>query len=618
MTETDGTRPRRYLLTMFPYPSGDLHMGHAEVFAITDVVARYWRAKGYDVLNPIGWDSFGLPAENAAIRRGEHPAVFTEANIATQAASIRRYGVSFDWTRRLHTHEPGYYRWTQWLFARLYERGLAYRAQADVNWCPADRTVLANEQVVDGSCERCGTPVVARSLTQWFFRITAYADRLLDDMDLLADGWPAHVLTMQRNWIGRQVGPEGPTYRLHDWLVSRQRYWGAPIPVVHCPACGEVLVPDDQLPVELPHLEGAELVPGDVSPLAGARDWVETTCPRCGGPAERDTDTMDTFVDSSWYFLRYLSPGYEEGPFRPEDAARWMPAALYVGGVEHATMHLLYARFVTKVLYDMGLVPSPEPYARLMNQGQVINKGRAMSKSLGNGVDLAAELDRHGVDAVRLAILFSGPPQEDLDWADVSPGAMRRFLTRVLRLAGPAAAPAEAQAGAPAEAPGQGVRPTPSPLRRAVHRAVHDIDGLVDSGRFNVALARLMELVGEIRRTPGTDPAHREAASAVAVLLGLFAPHVAQDLWERLGGTTPVAAEPWPAVDPDLLVDRDVEAVVQVDGKVRDRLTVAADVTAEELERVALARPAVVRAVGGSGVRRVVVRPPHLVNVVRG
>src|SRR5690606_33287247 len=278
MTETDGTRPRRYLLTMFPYPSGDLHMGHAEVFAITDVVARYWRAKGYDVLNPIGWDSFGLPAENAAIRRGEHPAVFTEANIATQAASIRRYGVSFDWTRRLHTHEPGYYRWTQWLFARLYERGLAYRAQADVNWCPADRTVLANEQVVDGSCERCGTPVVARSLTQWFFRITAYADRLLDDMDLLADGWPAHVLTMQRNWIGRQVGPEGPTYRLHDWLVSRQRYWGAPIPVVHCPACGEVLVPDDQLPVELPHLEGAELVPGDVSPLAGARDWVETTC----------------------------------------------------------------------------------------------------------------------------------------------------------------------------------------------------------------------------------------------------------------------------------------------------------------------------------------------------
>ncbi|MEU4365663.1 class I tRNA ligase family protein, partial [Promicromonospora sp. NPDC023987] len=430
----DGARPRRYLLTMFPYPSGDLHMGHAEVFAITDVVARYWRAKGFDVLNPVGWDSFGLPAENAAIRRGEHPAGFTEANIATQAASIRRYGVSFDWSRRVHTHEPEYYRWTQWLFARLHERGLAYRAAAEVNWCPDDRTVLANEQVVDGACERCGATVVARSLTQWFFRITAYADRLLDDMSLLEPGWPAHVLTMQRNWIGRQDGPDGTSYRLHDWLVSRQRYWGAPIPVVHCPGCGEVVVPDDQLPVELPHLEGDQLVPGDVSPLAGAQDWVRTTCPRCGGPAERDTDTMDTFVDSSWYFLRYLSPGYEGGPFRPEDAARWMPAALYVGGVEHATMHLLYARFVTKVFYDMGLVPSSEPYARLMNQGQVVNHGRAMSKSLGNGVDLAAELDRHGVDAVRLAMLFSGPPEDDVDWADVSPEAMRRFLTRALRL----------------------------------------------------------------------------------------------------------------------------------------------------------------------------------------
>ncbi|MFI6425038.1 class I tRNA ligase family protein [Promicromonospora sp. NPDC050880] len=603
----DGARPRRYLLTMFPYPSGDLHMGHAEVFAITDVLARHWRAKGFDVLNPVGWDSFGLPAENAAIRRGEHPALFTEANIATQAASIRRYGVSFDWTRRLHTHEPAYYRWTQWLFARLYERGLAYRAEAEVNWCPGDRTVLANEQVVDGMCERCGATVVARSLTQWFFRTTAYADRLLDDMSLLEGGWPAHVLTMQRNWIGRKHGPDGPTYRLHDWLVSRQRYWGAPVPVVHCPDCGEVLVPDDQLPVELPHLEGDELVPGDVSPLAGARDWVRTTCPRCGGPAERDTDTMDTFVDSSWYFLRYLSPGYDAGPFRPEDAARWMPAALYVGGVEHATMHLLYARFVTKVLYDMGLVPSPEPYARLLNQGQVINHGRAMSKSLGNGVDLAAELDRYGVDAVRLAILFAGPPEDDVDWADVSPDAMRRFLARVQRLA---------DAGPSAAVDARGT--APSHLRRAVHRAVQDVDELVEAGRLNVAVARLMELVGQVRRGPGAGPERDEAVAAIAVLLSLFAPHAAQELWERLGRTTPVAAQPWPEVDPALLVVSEVEAVVQVDGRVRDRLTVAADVTAEDLERAVLGRPAVVRALGGRVVRRVVVRPPHLVNVVRG
>ncbi|WP_460885957.1 class I tRNA ligase family protein [Promicromonospora xylanilytica] len=614
----DGSRPRRYLLTMFPYPSGDLHMGHAEVFAITDVVARYWRAKGFDVLNPVGWDSFGLPAENAAIRRGEHPAVFTEANIATQAASIRRYGASFDWSRRLHTHEPAYYRWTQWLFARLYERGLAYRAAAEVNWCPADRTVLANEQVRDGACDRCGTAVVRRSLTQWFFRITAYADRLLDDMSLLDPGWPAHVLTMQRNWIGRREGPDGATYRLHDWLVSRQRYWGTPIPVVHCPACGEVVVPDDELPVELPHLEGDELVPGDVSPLAGAHEWLRTRCPRCGGPAERDTDTMDTFVDSSWYFLRYLSPGYDGGPFRPEDAARWMPAALYVGGVEHATMHLLYARFVTKVLYDMGLVPSPEPYARLMNQGQVINQGRSMSKSLGNGVDLAAELDRYGADAVRLAMLFSGPPEDDVDWADVSPAAMRKFLARVLRLVPPPGPSPHGSGSLPARLPAGAT----DALRRTVHRTVHDVDGLIEAGRFNVAVARLMGLVGEVRRAVsdgGTDAAaHREAVAAVAVLLSLFAPGTAQDLWERLGRTTQVAAQPWPAVDPALLVTAEVEAVVLVDGKVRDRLSVPADVVAADLERAALERPAVGRALGGRTVRRVVVRPPHLVNVVPG
>jgi leucyl-tRNA synthetase len=503
-----------------------------------------------------------------------------------------------------------------------------------VNWCPKDRTVLANEQVVDGACERCGTAVVARTLTQWFFRITAYADRLLDDMSLLEPGWPAHVLTMQRNWIGRQDGPDGPTYRLHDWLVSRQRYWGAPIPVVHCPRCGEVVVPDDQLPVELPFLEGDQLVPGDVSPLAGARDWVRTTCPRCGGPAERDTDTMDTFVDSSWYFLRYLSPGYDGGPFRPEDAARWMPAALYVGGVEHATMHLLYARFVTKVLYDMGLVPSPEPYARLMNQGQVVNHGRAMSKSLGNGMDLAAELDRHGVDAVRLAMLFSGPPEDDVDWADVSPEAMRKFLARVLRLV-PAAHAADPDRRPGSSGPGSGPARSSKgevdggldTLRRAVHRTVHDVDALIEAGRFNVAIARLMELVGEVRRARGgragdsdgesiTAETYHQAVEAVAVLLSLFAPHAAQDLWERLGRTTPVAAQPWPDVDPALLVVTEVEAVVQVDGKVRDRLPVSADIAAADLERTALARPAVARAVGDRAVRRVVVRPPRLVNVV--
>ncbi|WP_125778349.1 class I tRNA ligase family protein [Antribacter gilvus] len=626
----DGSRPRRYLLTMFPYPSGDLHMGHAEVLALEDVVARWWRAKGFDVLNPVGWDSFGLPAENAAIRRKEHPAWFTETNIATQAASIRRYGVSFDWSRRLHTHDPAYYRWTQWLFLRLHAHGLAYRAAAEVNWCPQDATVLANEQVVDGRCERCGATVTRRTLTQWFVRTTAYADRLLDDMALLEDGWPAHVLQMQRNWVGREATPEGTTYRLHDWLVSRQRYWGAPVPIVHCPACGEVPVPEDRLPVTLPHLAGQELRPRGTSPLASAREWVETDCPRCGAPAERDTDTLDTFVDSSWYHLRYLSPGFEGGPFQPEDAARWTPVSLYVGGVEHATMHLLYVRFVHKFLFDLGMVPTPEPFAALLNQGQVVNEGRAMSKSLGNGVELGAELDRHGVDAVRLAMVFAGPPEDDVDWADVSPAAMRRFLSRALRLADLVpddGGVVSARVAPPASTGSPG-------LRAAVHRAVHECDELLEARRFNVVVARLMELVTTVRRAAEASPAEvtgpagpgsavgqrdlREAVEAVAVVLSLFAPYTAEELWARLGHRTPVAEAAWPEVDPALLGAEVVEAVVQVGGKVRARLTVVPDVSAAELEAAALALPEVVRALGGRPVRRVVVRPPHLVSVVPG
>ncbi|MFL6128618.1 MAG: leucine--tRNA ligase, partial [Mycobacteriales bacterium] len=589
--------PRKYILDMFPYPSGDLHMGHAEAFAIGDVVARYWFQRGFDVLHPIGWDSFGLPAENAAIKRDSHPAEYTYGNIATQAESFRRYAISFDWTRRLHTSDPEYYRWTQWLFLRLYERGLAYRKASQVNWCPKDQTVLANEQVVAGACERCGTQVVKRELTQWYFRITDYAERLLDDMALLEGRWPERVLTMQRNWIGRSVGaqvdfaiegrdepvtvfttrpdtlfgstffvvavdsplaaelcaPEqqealaayreqagrltevdrlaegrektgvplgrhavnpvngeripiwaadyvladygtgaimavpahdqrdldfarsfglpvrvvvdtgepdpaengvatsgdgvlvnsGPlnglrkdeaiaaitheleasgtghaalNYRLRDWLISRQRYWGAPIPVVHCPVDGEVPVPDDQLPVRLPELRGADLAPKGVSPLAAATDWVRTECPRCGGEASRDTDTMDTFVDSSWYFLRFVSPHRDDVPFDQAELARWMPVDQYVGGVEHAILHLLYSRFFTKVLHDMGMLDFVEPFTSLMNQGQVINQGKAMSKSLGNGVDLGTQLNQFGVDAVRLTIIGAGPPEDDIDW----------------------------------------------------------------------------------------------------------------------------------------------------------------------------------------------------------
>ena len=811
----DGSAERRYLLTMFPYPSGDLHMGHAEVFALEDVVARYWRHLGYDVLNPVGWDSFGLPAENAAIRRDENPAVFTEANIATQARSIRRYGVSFDWSRRLQTSDPAYMRWTQWLFVRLVERGLAYRATAPVNWCPQDGTVLADEQVVGGACERCGTPVVRRDLTQWFLRITDYADRLVDDMDALVGHWPEKVLAMQRHWIGRsegarveftvvrgpdgggpdgggarppQAGPRavpafttrpetlfgvtflavapeadvaralcapehaealetyraatlarsdverqttsreqtgvflgtwvrhpatgeqlpvwaadyvlpgyasgvvmgvpahderdrrfaerhglpvravlalgdgegateardvvvrsaggglsldglspaqaaartlewlcahgrgGPqvTYRLRDWLVSRQRYWGAPVPVVHCASCGEVPVPDDELPVRLPDLRGEALAPRGVSPLAGAEDWVRTACPRCGREARRDTDTLDTFVDSSWYFLRYCSPAYTAGPFDPEAVRRWLPVAQYVGGVEHAVLHLLYSRFVTKVLHDMDLVDVVEPFTTLLSQGQVINQGRAMSKSLGNGVDLGAQLDAYGVDAVRLTMVFAGPPEEDVDWADLSPGSMQRFLGRVLRVAQDVTSPAAAgswSTSSPAAAGGH------EALRRTTHRTVHEVTGLLEASRFNVAVARVMELTNAARRAidtgPGAaDPAVREAAESLAILLSLFAPYTAEEMWAALGHEPSVAVAGWPPVDPALLAESTVEAVVQVDGRVRDRVTVDASVGEDELRQTALAREAVRRAVAGRAVVRVVVRAPRVVNVV--
>ena len=784
---------RRYALDMFPYPSGDLHMGHAEAFAIGDVVARYWFQCGYDVLHPIGWDSFGLPAENAAIKRNSNPAEWTYENIETQAESFRRYAISFDWSHRLHTSDPEYYRWTQWLFLQLYERGLAYRKASQVNWCPKDQTVLANEQVVAGACERCGTPVTKRELTQWYFKITDYTERLLDDMAELEGRWPERVLTMQRNWIGRSVGaqvefaiegsddpvtvfttrpdtlygatffvvaadsrlaeelcaPEqradfeayreqvqrlteidrlaegrdktgvplgryainpvngeripiwaadyvladygtgaimavpahdqrdldfartfglpvrvvvdagqpdptttweattgdgvlvnsGPldglrkeaaiaatvaeleasrrghgalNYRLRDWLVSRQRYWGAPIPIVHCPVDGEVPVPDDELPVRLPDLRGQDLVPKGVSPLAAATDWVRTTCPRCGGPAERDTDTMDTFVDSSWYFLRFPSVGRDDVAIDPAEVRRWGQVDHYTGGVEHAILHLLYSRFMTKVLYDLGYVDFVEPFRSLHNQGQVINQGKSMSKSLGNGVDLGAELGTHGVDAIRLTMLFAGPPDEDVDWADVSPTGSGKFLARAWRVARDVTSE-----------PGTDPAAGDAALRATTHRSIAEIRSLVDSFRFNVAVARLMELVNAARKAidsgPGAgDPAVREAAEAVAVMLSLFAPYCAEDMWASLGHDPTVALAGWPVVDPALLVEESVTAVVQVAGKVRARLSVSPDISEDTLRELALADPAVARALGDRPVRTVVVRPPRLVNVVPG
>ncbi|MGH3680418.1 MAG: leucine--tRNA ligase [Natronosporangium sp.] len=745
-------RERRYLLDMFSYPSGDLHMGNAEALVFGDLLARYWFQRGYQVLHPVGWDAFGLPAENAAIRNGSHPAQWTYANIETQAASLRRYAVSVDWSRRLQTCDPEFYRWTQWLFLRLHERGLAYRKASWVNWCPGDATVLANEQVVGGRCERCGAQVTRRELTQWFFRITGYAQRLLDDLAGLAGGWPESVLTMQRNWIGRSegffvdfsvagqpvtvfttrpetlpdatflavapeaaladqicspeqaaalaayreqvrqrteierlatdraktgvflggyatnpvtgrpvpvyaadyvladygtgavmgvpghdprdeqfatayrlpvtrtagarevgtVGRPGVRYRLRDWLISRQRYWGCPIPIVHCGQCGEVPVPDGELPVELPNLRGADLTPRGVSPLAAAEDWVNVDCPRCGRPARRDTDTMDTFVDSSWYFLRYCSPDEPDRPFDPAAVRRWLPADQYVGGAEHATGHLLYARFITKVLHDLGWLDVSEPFTRLLTQGQVINKGASMSKSLGNGVDLAEQLDAHGVDAVRLALVFAGPPAEDIDWADISPVGGQRFLHRVLRLAGAVTAP-------PGADPGTG---DPA-VRRATHRTVAEVTAAVEEHRFNVAVARLMALAGTVRRAVDgsrgpADPAVREAVEALAVMLSLVAPYTAEEVWQRLGHPPSVALAGWPAADPELAAVRSVTCVVQVAGRLRDRIEVPPEVGERELRELALASVAVRESLAGRPVERIVVRPPRLVNVVPG
>jgi leucyl-tRNA synthetase len=757
------------------------------------VIARYWVQKGFNVMHPIGWDAFGLPAENAAIRRGANPKTWTYDNIAQQRESMRRYACSFDWDRTLNTCDPQYYHWNQWLFLKMFERGLAYRKASSVNWCPNDQTVLANEQVVNGKCERCDTVVVKKKLTQWYLRITDYAERLLDDMRPLEGTWPDKVLTMQRNWIGRSVGAEvqfeiegrdepvtvyttrpdtlygatffvvavdsdlaaelvqgsgveqqfadylaevstmseidrmsaerpktgvflqryainpvngeklpvyasdyvladygtgaimavpahdqrdldfarafdlpvrvvvqsdedpaqtwvataddgphvnsGPldglgtaeavervveelaaagrgraavNYRLRDWLISRQRYWGTPIPIIHCPTCGEVPVPEDELPVELPDPAGLDLQPKGTSPLGAAEQWLNVDCPSCGGPATRDSDTMDTFVDSSWYFLRFLDPHRSDAPFDPQQARDWMPVDQYVGGVTHAILHLLYARFFTKVLHDMGMVDFTEPFSSLLNQGMVVMDGSAMSKSRGNLVRLSDELGAHGVDAVRLTMVFAGPPEDDIDWADVSPAASVRFLTRAWRLSGDVTSD-------------PGVDPVSGDveLRRTIHRLIHEADHAVESFRFNVAVAKVMEMVNATRKAIDSgagpaDPAVREAAEAVAILLSLVAPYTAEDMWARLGHQPSVALAGWPAVDPELVKALTVTCVVQIAGKVKARLDVDPEIGEEDLQTLALADPAIVAALDGSTPRRVIVRAPKLVNIVPG
>ena len=787
---TDGESA--YVLEMLPYPSGEPHIGHLKVYSVGDAVAHFKRRNGKRVLHPMGYDAFGLPAENHAIKTGQAPRVSTEAAIAEFQRQFRRWGISIDWSRELATCEPDYYRWTQWIFNELFKAGLAYRQQAHVNWCPTDQTVLANEQVVDGCCERCGSEVEIRELEQWFLKITDYADRLLEDLETV--DWPENVKTMQRNWIGRSEGaevvfscdelgteypvfttrpdtlfgatffvlaPEHPdvlrlaegtgneqvvadyvkealsrgselrgaaerektgvalgrtvtnpvsgeqipvfvadyvlmeygtgaimavpahderdyafakafdlpirrviegdnpdgdadglpysgdgvlvnsapqfdgqpnrealnqiviwlenegkgklavNYRLRDWLISRQRYWGCPIPIVRCPQCGIVPVPNDQLPVMLPVIE--DYAPQGQSPLAAATDWVNTECPNCGGPAERETDTMDTFVDSSWYFLRYCDASNDEAAWDPAILREWMPVDQYIGGVEHAILHLLYARFFCKALADLGHLDVDEPFARLFTQGMITRDGAKMSKSRGNVVSPQAIVDRYGADSARAYILFIGAPDQDADWSDEGVEGVHRFLSRLWRLSAEVADQEAASAPAGDEAANL-------ELIRKANWAIEKVTADMDRRfAFNTAIAAVMELINEVSRLRESAglAAQRFALETASSLCFPFAPHATTDAYFLLTGER-LWEQPWPTADAAMLERDTYELVCQVNGKLRDRVEVASDASKEELEATALAAPNVQVHLQGREPKKVIVVPGKLVNIVVG
>jgi leucyl-tRNA synthetase len=797
----DPSRPKYYCLEMFPYPSGRIHMGHVRVYAIGDLIARYKWMRGFNVLHPMGWDAFGLPAENAAIDNGVHPAVWTYENIANMRTQLRRMGISYDWDRELATCDPEYYRWEQLIFIRMFERGLAYRRRSTVNWCPSCQTVLANEQVEDGRCWRCDSEVEPRDIDGWYFKITDYAEELLEWCDRLP-GWPERVLTMQRNWIGKSEGaefdlpvagrpglavrifttrpdtsfgmtyavlaPEHPlvdqlvtddaerarveafrrevaaqseierlaadrpkrglrlaaravnpfneqeiplfiadyvlmgygtgaimavpgedqrdwdfatqhglsivptvarpadwqetqaytgdgvkinsgfldglsvteakrkaidwlvakrlgeakvNYRLRDWGISRQRYWGAPIPILYCERCGMVPEREDRLPVVLPR--DVQISGKGGSPLASVAGFVNATCPRCGGRARRETDTMDTFVESSWYFLRYCSPKWEGGMFEPAAAAYWMPVDQYIGGIEHAVLHLLYARFYTKVLRDLDLVNVDEPFSALLSQGMVIKDGAKMSKSKGNVVDPDELIRRFGADTARLFSLFAAPPEKDLDWNDRGVEGASRFLNRVWRFAQGRAAEivgAPALDAATLSGPGRA-------FRRVIHETIHRVTEDIERDfHFNTAISAIMELVNALTEferasldTVGAGERQallREAVETTLLLLGPVCPHITEELWSALGHQESLFKQPWPVADAAAREREEVVIVVQVDGRVRTRLTVDAGAAEGEVRDLALGDSKVRPWIDGREVDKVVVVPGRLVNVV--
>jgi leucyl-tRNA synthetase len=787
--DAEATQQKSYVLEMLPYPSGEPHIGHLKNYALGDAIAHYHRRTGRQVLHPMGYDAFGLPAENHAIRTGVHPRKSTDDSIAAFQQAFRSWGISIDWSREIASHEPSYYRWTQWIFLKLFERDLAYRKQAAVKWCPNDQTVLANEQVIDGHCERCGAEVELRQLEQWFFRITDYADRLLDDLDQIR--WPEHVKAMQRNWIGRSSGAEvvfrcadldpahpidypvfttrpdtlfgatffvmapehpdvfkladgtefedevhayvnrtlnesaedrgaaekpktgvplgrtvtnpvtqeqipmyvadyvlmeygtgaimavpahderdfafaqayglpvrrviegpddelpytgdGPmigsgefdgtdnrtaygqivewlteqrigrstvSFRLRDWLLSRQRYWGCPIPILYCDRCGMQAVPEADLPVTLPEIE--DYKPKGRSPLAAAEEWVNTTCPSCGGPARRETDTMDTFVDSSWYFLRYCDARNDEAAWDRKVLNHWMAVDQYIGGVEHAILHLMYARFFVKALADMELLDVQEPFRALFTQGMILGPdGQKMSKSRGNVISPAPIVERYGADAARCYILFIGPPDQDAAWNESSLEGVFKFLARLWRL-GDALGREHGAVAQPPDPQGDALT-----LVRKANWAIEKVTGDM-SGRFafNTAISAVMELVNEIYRHPEAEPAARRFAVATAASLVFpFAPHLGSEVYERLTGER-VWETPWPAADAAMLQADTFELVCQVNGKVRDRVPAPTGAAEDQLRELALASAGVRNHVDGAQIVKVVVVPDKLVNVV--
>ncbi len=797
-TEMDKDRPEYYVLEMFPYPSGNLHMGHVRNYSIGDVIARYKTMQGFNVLHPMGWDAFGMPAENAAIKHKLQPADWTWSNIDNMRKQQRALGLSYDWDREVATCHPEYYRWTQWLFLQFHKMGLAYKKKASVNWCNECNTVLANEQVIDGCCWRCDSVVVKKDLEQWFFKITDYADTLLKDLDLLG-GWPERVKTMQENWIGRSEGaefsfdvpefgekipvyttrpdtifgvsymvlaPEHPlvdkliagreneaeirafvervrnqseisrtatdvekegiatgayarnpingedvpilianyvlyeygtgavmgvpthderdwafatkynlpkkvvidsgdersvletmdnayvgkgklinsgefdgmdneeamsaiidwleahgvgkrrvNYRLRDWLVSRQRYWGAPIPMIYCPHCGTVPVPESELPVMLP--DNVNFEGGTVSPLSGSEEFVNCKCPKCGADARRETDTMDTFICSSWYYLRYTDPRNTEMAFDKEKANYWMPVDQYIGGIEHAILHLLYSRFFTKVLRDAGLVDIDEPFERLLTQGMVIKDGAKMSKSKGNVVAPGEIISKYGADTARLFILFAAPPERDLEWSDQGVEGAFRFLSRVWRLV----AQYEGIIKGAAAYDAASLTKEEKELRRILHHTIKKVTEDIDKRyNFNTAISAIMELVNAVYGIKDANAVSgglmKEVVSALLRLLAPFAPHMTEELWAQLGEEGSIHKCTWPTYDESALVQDEVEIVLQINGKVRDKVLLPATATKDEMETLALANPRVQGFIGDKQVVKVICVPKKLVNIV--